>query len=120
MSKKLLTKVLAFVLSAGLALQPVAAFAAESGDGNLTEPAVVEEALEDAEETGASEATKGASVVEEMPEITVEDPVGEETPETTEKAPTGEETPEITEEERTKRLEGWSRAVGRSLDWEVQ
>lgn len=28
--------------------------------------------------------------------------------------------PEITEEERAKRLEGWSRAVGRSLDWEVQ
>ena len=55
MNKKLLTKLLAAVLSAGLFLQPVAAFAADSGDGDLTAPAAVEEEAPVVEEAPAAE-----------------------------------------------------------------
>ena len=45
MSKKILTKLLAFTMCAGLVLQPVSAFAAEMGDEDLTEPVATEEEL---------------------------------------------------------------------------
>lgn len=52
MSKKLLTKLLAFVMSAGLVMQPLAVYAAESDDADLIDP-VVEEVEEEVPELKA-------------------------------------------------------------------
>ena len=52
MSKKLLTKLLAFTMSAGLVLQPVAAYAVEPSDEDLkVSMATEEDAAEEATET---------------------------------------------------------------------
>ncbi|WP_026517695.1 N-acetylmuramoyl-L-alanine amidase family protein [Butyrivibrio sp. MC2021] len=49
MSKKFLTRLLSFILGAGLVLQPVAAYAAEPAEGEEEEQITLEEAVDDAE-----------------------------------------------------------------------
>lgn len=68
MSKKLLTKLLAFTMSAGLVLQPVAAFAAEPSEGDLTETVVAEEEQTEPE-AAEIEGEKVETPAEVLPEV---------------------------------------------------
>ena len=68
MSKKLLTKLLAFVMSAGLIMQPVVAFAEEAGDENVLDVEVLDEIEEekvlDNAVTDEVEVRKGLATIE--------------------------------------------------------